>query len=444
LESESHQVLLALATVADQSQHSYWQIVVFCLFILFLIISALFSGSESAYFLISPEQKKSLEGMNKKRSDLVLRLMVNPEKLIATHIVSRLFFNLLVISLAAVLLNQYPIFSLHNFSGILLQILTISVIILIFSVILPKLFVRNRALNVCMSTVFHVTIAQNIFSPLVYAFLRFNTLFNHHFLPNSNNLSIDELSHVLENTDGTETEDRKILLGIVNFGNIEVSEIMMPRIDVVSVDSDTDFKKLIEIINESGYSRIPVFTETFDNIKGILYVKDLLPFLSETNDFNWQKLIRPSYFIPETKKIKDLLQEFLNKKIHMAIVVDEYGGTEGIVTLEDVLEEIVGEITDESDEIESYFSKLDDSNYIFDGKILLNDFFKIVQLPEELFDSIRGEADTLAGLILEVKGEIPPANEIILLKNYSFTILSVDNRRIKKVKFTLDKNLKTK
>jgi putative hemolysin len=214
--------------------------------------------------------------------------------------------------------------------------------------------------------------------------------------------------------------------------------------DVVAADTATRFTELIQIINDSGYSRIPVFSETFDNIKGILYVKDLLPFLGEKENFKWQELIRPGYYVPETKKIKDLLQEFLDKKIHMAVVVDEYGGTEGIVTLEDVLEEIVGEITDESDEVESYYSRIDDNNYIFDGKILLNDFFKIVKISEELFEPIRGEADTLAGLILEIKGEIPPVNETIMLKNFSFTMLSVDDRRIKKIKFTIDKNFKSR
>jgi putative hemolysin len=224
----------------------------------------------------------------------------------------------------------------------------------------------------------------------------------------------------------------------VKFSNIEVDEIMRPRMDVISVDIETASDRLIEIINESGYSRIPVYSETFDNIQGILYVKDLLPHL-KTEKFKWQTLIRPSYFVPGGKKINVLLQEFREKKIHMAIVVDEYGGTEGIVTLEDILEEIVGEITDESDEIETHYTKIDDRNYIFNGKVLLNDFYKSLNIPEDIFEKIRGEADTLAGLVLELIGDIPSQNDILSVDPFTFTIVSVDNRRIKKIKVTIDK-----
>jgi gliding motility-associated protein GldE len=407
-----------------------------------MVIAAIFSASEFAYFMLSPEEKKNLEAMHTKRADKILRLLVNPERLIATHIVSNLILSFFIISVSAFLLNQITMFSLGKFTGILLQLLTISVVVLLTGKILPKLIAQKNTLRVITFSIQIVAFAQKVLSPLVFLFIRFNSLINHQILPNRNNLSIDELSDALEQSDDGETQDRKLLLGIVNFSIIEVSEVMKPRIDVVSVDIETDFDELIRIINDSGYSRIPVFSETFDSINGILYVKDLLPFLNEGKNFKWQELIRSSYYVPETKKIKDLLQEFLHKKIHMAIVVDEYGGTEGIITLEDVLEEIVGEITDESDEIESYYSRIDDYNYIFDGKILLNDFYKIVQLSEELFEPLRGDADTLAGLVLEIKGEIPLANETISLKNFRFTILSVDNRRIRKVKFTLEKNLK--
>jgi gliding motility-associated protein GldE len=309
---------------------------------------------------------------------------------------------------------------------------------------LPRIYAHHKAFGFALFSVNLLFFAQKLSTPLRFPLLSLTSLINKKLLPNAGNMSIDELSEALDQNKNVITEDRKILQGIVNFSNIEVSEIMKPRMDVVSIEAEYDFKKLIQIINDSGYSRIPVYTETFDNIKGIIYVKDLLPYLGKDESFKWQNLIRPGYYVPETKKIKDLLQEFLDKKIHMAIVVDEYGGTDGIVTLEDILEEIVGEITDESDEVETFYSRIDDFNYIFDGKSLLNDFFKIVQLPEELFDSIRGDADTLAGLILEIKGEIPPVNETILLKNFSFTILSVDERRIKKIRFTLDKSLKNK
>ncbi len=382
--------------------------------------------------------------MKSKKSGKVLDILLNHEKLMVTIVIGNTIINLLIIFLGAYILNHFYIFGLNSISGILLQIFTISFIVIIIGKILPKIYAHHKALGFSLFAVTPLSLAQKIFSPLSFLLVGSSSLINNRLLRNRNNLSIDDLSDAIDHAPGVVTEDRKILMGVVNFSNIEVSEVMKPRMDVTAIDAEEDFSKLIQIINDSGYSRIPVFTDTFDNIQGILYVKDLLPFLDEKASFKWQQLIRPGYFVPETKKIKDLLQEFLDKKIHMAIVVDEYGGTEGIVTLEDVLEEIVGEITDETDEIESFYSRIDDCNFIFDAKILLNDFFKIVQLSEELFEPIRGDADTLAGLILEIKGEIPPANETILLKNFSFTILSVDERRIKKVKFTLDKSLKTR
>jgi putative hemolysin len=444
LESESYLVLLKIFPVSDQNLQFQWMTEGLCLVIVLFIISAIFSGFESACFSLSTDQKASLDGMRKKSSEKVLTLLSDTEKLIATLIITNIIVNLLIIFVSAFLLNQFPAFSLVSLSGIALQIGIISLAILVFSKILPKIYGRRNALGFALIAVYPVFIARKIFSPFIFLLIRLNTLMNLRIIPNRNNLSIDELSDALDNTNDVVTEDRKILMSIVNFSNIEVSEVMKPRMDVVAADTATRFTELIQIINDSGYSRIPVFSETFDNIKGILYVKDLLPFLGEKENFKWQELIRPGYYVPETKKIKDLLQEFLDKKIHMAVVVDEYGGTEGIVTLEDVLEEIVGEITDESDEVESYYSRIDDNNYIFDGKILLNDFFKIVKISEELFEPIRGEADTLAGLILEIKGEIPPVNETIMLKNFSFTMLSVDDRRIKKIKFTIDKNFKSR
>jgi putative hemolysin len=444
LESESHQVYLALIPASDQNFQFPWMMGTLCLVILLLILSAIISGFESACFSLNTDQKAILEGMHKNRSGKVLQLLADPEKLMASIIISNSVIILVIIFLAAVLLSHFQAFLLTSLSGILFQILIITFTILIFGKILPKMYAHRHSIDFSLFAVYPVHFAQTFFYPLVFLLIWFNTKINHSLLPNRNSISMDDLSEALDNTDDVVTEDRKILMGIVNFGNIEVSDVMKPRMDVVALDVDTTFPVLIQIINDSGYSRIPVFTETFDNIKGILYVKDLLPFLGEKENFKWQELIRPGYYVPETKKIKDLLQEFLDKKIHLAIVVDEYGGTEGIVTLEDVLEEIVGEITDESDEVESFYSKIDDYNYVFDGKILLNDFLKIVKLSEDLFESIRGDADTLAGLILEIKGEIPPANETIKLKHFSFTILSVDDRRIKKLKFTIDKNFKTR
>lgn len=251
-----------------------------------------------------------------------------------------------------------------------------------------------------------------------------------------------ELSHALEiaSDEKTSEEDKKILRGIVQFGNIYAREIMRPRMDVVSVEFNTTFDKLLEIIAGAGYSRIPVYRENFDNVTGVLYIKDLLPYLDKKEKkFKWQKLLRNCFFVPESKKISDLLKEFQEKKIHLAVVVDEYGGTSGIITLEDIIEEIVGEITDEFDIEESIYSKIDDSNYVFEGKTLLNDFCKITGVKYEDFELIKGDADTLAGLILEIKKELPRRGEKINFKNMEFAIEAVDQRRIKRIKVKIKK-----
>jgi gliding motility-associated protein GldE len=252
------------------------------------------------------------------------------------------------------------------------------------------------------------------------------------------NITIDDLSQALNLTTHQITEDENILKGIVKFGNISAREIMRSRVDVVAVDVNYKFKELLDFIIESGHSRIPIYSETLDNVKGILFIKDLLPHIDKGDDFEWQSLLRQSYFVPENKKINDLLKEFQENKIHMAIVIDEYGGTSGIVTLEDVIEEIVGEITDESDEEdEIIYSQINSSTYIFEGKTLLNDFLKIVDIEDDYFDKLMGEADTIAGIVLELTGEIPVRNTKIDYKNLTFTIESVDKRRIKQIKVTI-------
>ena len=244
---------------------------------------------------------------------------------------------------------------------------------------------------------------------------------------------MDDLSEALDLPSTEITEDKEILKGIVRFGNIDAKEIMKARMDIFAINIDTKFTRVLPEIISSGYSRIPVYIESLDNIKGMLYIKDLLPHMHKPNTFRWQSLIRPPYFIPETKKIDDLLEEFQTKKIHMAIVLDEYGGTYGLITLEDILEEIVGEITDEYDEEEATFKKIGENVFLFEGKTQLNDFYKITGLEIDVFDKVKGEADTLAGLILEIKGEIPIKNEVIRYSNFVFNITSVDNRRIKEV-----------
>ena len=252
--------------------------------------------------------------------------------------------------------------------------------------------------------------------------------------PHRSDVTIDELSNVLEFTSDDVEKDKNLLKGIVNFGHTVVSEVMCPRINVIAADMENDFDKIIQLILESEFSRIPVYSETLDSIKGVLYAKDILPYVKKSADFQWQTLLRPPYFVPETKKINVLLKEFQTKKIHMAIVIDEYGGTSGIVTMEDILEEIVGEITDESDVDEALYRKLDQSTYIFKGQILLDDFCKTVNIKEDYFDNERGESETLAGLLLEITGEIPQKGNVIEIDRFKFSVESADKRRIKEIR----------
>jgi gliding motility-associated protein GldE len=275
---------------------------------------------------------------------------------------------------------------------------------------------------------------EKIFRPLSVILIKSTSIVNKR-MSKKQNISMGDLSHALELTADEITEEIEILEGIVNFGNINVVEIMKSRVDVVAVDIHTSFGKLQSVIIESGYSRIPVYENTFDNIRGILYVKDLLPHHHKSSTFRWQSIIRPPFYVPETKKINDLLEEFQTQKNHMAIVVDEYGGSSGIITMEDILEEIIGDITDESDEEKVTYTLEDNGTYLFEGKTLLNDFFKITDVNSDFFESIKGDADTLAGLLLEIKGEIPQKKEEFDHGDYRFIVEAVDNRRIKKIRF---------
>ncbi|MCB2194709.1 MAG: gliding motility-associated protein GldE [Bacteroidetes bacterium] len=396
------------------------------------------SGAETAYFSLRSDQVKEIEKQSDFRSRLIIRHLKKPRKFLATITITNGFVNICFIISMGILLNWAFDFTKLPTVGFIIQIAIIAFTLLLFGEVLPKFYAKKNSKKFVRRTAILIIIFDRIFHPLSMLMLNTTKIIGNKLANIKQNITIDDLSHALNLTTHQITEDENILKGIVKFGNIDAKEIMKSRVDIYAVEIETRFKDLLALIIESGHSRIPVYAENFDNIKGILFIKDLLPHFEKDDNFKWQSLIRPPYFVPENKKINDLLQEFQANKIHMAIVIDEYGGTSGVVTLEDILEEIVGEINDESDEDEIIYSQIDESTYVFEGKTLLNDFLKIVDIDDDYFDDIKGDADTVAGIILELTGEIPSRNKKIEYKNLTFTIESVDKRRIKQIRVKIN------
>lgn len=405
--------------------------------LLLLLLSALISGAEAAFFSLSPAEINSIKSSKSKTDQLIDKLLNRPEKLLATILVTNNLVNIGIIIISAYFSSELFDFSNARVMGFVIEVVVITLIIVSFGEILPKIYAIRYAGKVAQFMAMPLDVAEKICRPVNFLLINLTSRIQQRYSQQGKLISMDDLSDALDLTEHGINEEKKILEGIVKFGNKAVSEIMTPRVDVIGVALKTRFKKLISLVVDSGYSRIPVYNQDLDNIKGILYIKDLIPFLGKPDSFNWQSLLRPPYYVPETKKINDLLKEFQTTKIHMAVVIDEYGGTSGIITLEDILEEIVGEITDESDNDEVFYVKLDENNYLFEGKVLLNDFFKVFNADEEIFDEVKGEAETLAGLILELKGELPRKNEVIACMGFDFTIKSVDQRRIQQIQVTL-------
>jgi len=404
-----------------------------------LALSALISGSEVAYFSLEPNDLNALKEKQTKTNKQVLKHLENKELLLATILISNNFVNVAIVILTSFIATAIIDFGDNTMLKFVFEIVFITGLILFFGEILPKVYASQSPRKFAGVMAYPLLIFTRLLKPFSVVLIKSTNIVNRRIAKKVSNLSMADISHALELTGSDISDEKEILEGIVKFGNIDVSEIMTARVDVIDVEIKSDYNKVLQVIIDSGFSRIPVFDETPDNVKGILYVKDLLAYLREEADFDWQNLIRKAYYVPETKMINDLLEEFQAQKIHMAIVVDEYGGTMGIVTLEDILEEIVGEISDELDEEEEFYTKLQDGTYVFEAKILLNDFHKVTQTDEELFNAVRGDAETLAGFILELKGEIPQKNEAIEFNDYVFTVVAADNRRIKKVKFELKK-----
>jgi putative hemolysin len=405
-----------------------------------LFASALMSGSEVAYFSFRPEDIESFKTNKSKQSQSAMNLYSNPEKLLSTILVANNTINIAIVLLAAFLSSRMFDFSAEPLIGFIINAVVITFLLLFFGEVMPKVYASRNHVKVALLMAYPLTVLEKIFHPVTSLLIFSSSFVKKRTGTHRSNISMDDLSDALELTSDDFHEDEKILKGIVNFGNINVSAIMCPRIDVTAIDIKSGFDKIIAVIISSGFSRIPVYSGSFDTVKGILYAKDVLPYMNNPGNFKWQALLRPPYFVPETKKINDLLKEFQIRKIHMAIVIDEYGGTSGIISLEDILEEIVGEITDERDEDQFLFRILDEKTYIFDGKILLNDFCKVTDIEEDIFEDVRGESETLAGLILELTGEIPPKGQIVKYGIFVFSIESSDKRRIREIRVEINKD----
>ncbi len=405
-----------------------------------LLVSAFVSGSEVAFFSLTPKDKEHFKN-NSHSKNKVVELLKSPDKLLATILIVNNLVNIGVVILSTYISNAIFDFSEHPQLGFLFQIIVITFVLLLFGEIIPKVYAARFPIGFTKLTASPLQFLSYIFSPLSFLLIKSSHLIQNRLNKKKQQVSIDELSDALDLTEQEEIIDDTILKGIVNFGNKKVSTIMRSRMDVTTINIKDKYNKVKEIIRASGYSRIPVILETFDNVKGLLYIKDLLPHAEKPDTFRWQSVIRPAFYVPESKKIDDLLRDFQTKKIHLAIVVDEYGGTSGIVTLEDVLEEIIGEINDEFDQVEEWCIPISEHLFEVEGKTLLIDFCKKFELEDDFFfEEDRADADTLAGFILELKGEIPEKKDSIYYKHFTFEIKSVDNRRIKQVLVRINDN----
>ena len=417
-------------------------LIAFFVTIVCLFVSAFVSASEVAFFSLSPKDFERMDEEKNPVDEKIKLLLQKPEHLLATILITNNLVNVSIIVLSSYIINQTLDFSAFPVLGFIFETILITFIILLVSEIMPKIFAQQHGLRMARFGAGTLKVLRSVLKPFVWILVSSTSVVNKRLAKHKHgsNLSMDELSQALELTSDAIQEDTDILKGIVNFGNITAAGVMTSRLDMVTLDVTTSFDKVIDCIVEHEYSRIPVLQGSIDNIRGVLYAKDLIPHINKGPYFKWQTLIRQPYFVPETMKLDDLLQEFQKNKIHIAVVVDEFGGTSGMVTMEDVLEEVVGEISDEYDVDNSLYTKQNDGSYVFEAKIMLTDFFKATDIDSEDFEDITEEVDTLAGLILELKGDFPEQNEVITYKNYEFKIVAINARRILKVKFNIMRN----
>ncbi len=417
-------------------------IVQFAIFCLLLLCSAIISGSEVALFSLSPTEIDELKEDHNSANNLIAKMVENPKKLLATVLIANNLVNISIVLISPELTN-------FAFGGIknpilrdVMDIGLVTFVLLLCGEILPKIYANRNNLAFAKRVAYFIYILDTVFTPISLPMKSFTVWIQKRLGKTKSNISVGQLSQALElaSEEDTTNEEKKLLESIVSFGNTETCEVMVPRVDIFALSEDTPFSEVLSEIVKIGYSRIPVYRENLDNITGVIYIKDLLPYIEKT-DFEWTKVMRKAFFVPENKKLDDLLSEFQEKKIHLAVVVDEYGGTCGIITLEDIMEEIVGSINDEFDDDDVTYSKINDHTYIFEGKTVLKDFYRIVKMDDEnilLFDEKRGEAETLAGFLLEISGNFPQKGKPIVFHNYSFTVEVFDKHRIKEIKVKIN------
>ncbi|WP_432673264.1 gliding motility-associated protein GldE [Flavobacterium sp. SM2513] len=411
----------------------------FAIIILLLFLAALISGAEVAFFSLSAQDLEKAAVKNPRKTRIISDLLERPKKLLATLLVANNVINIAIVVLFIAISRGFFMAIANVGLRLLTKIAVVTFIILFFGEVLPKIFASRNNIKFAKITVYFIAFLEKILSPISLP-MRFLTIYLQKKLgKEKSSFSVDQLSQALELTssDETSSEEQKILEGIVSFGNTETKQVMSPRIDIFAIENDETFTEVLAKVINKGYSRIPVYRDNIDHIEGVLFVKDLIPHIDKI-DFNWITLLREPFFVPENKKLDNLLKDFQRMKSHLAVVVDEYGGTSGLVSLEDIIEEIVGDISDEFDDEDINFSQIDDKNFLVEGKIYLKDFYRIIDVDEDLFEERKGEAETLAGLLLEILGNFPKKGQQVHFAKCTFTVELVDKKRIKQIKVTLN------
>jgi putative hemolysin len=432
--------LLQILNPAFSSADSI-SVVLFIIAILLLIfLSACYSGSENALFSLTKAHLEELMEVPGTRANAINFLLRYPKRLLATILIANTFVNIAIVLVFTLFFSTIFNFASYPLFGFFVEVVFVTFILVLFGEVVPKVYSFQNNVKVSRILAVPLYYSYKIFQPLVYVLEHSTTIIDKRITKKGHILSVDELNHAIEITSEKDApkQEKNILKSVVNFGNTNVKQIMRQRMDIIGVEIGVNFNELMLQIVDSGYSRVPVFEESLDQIKGILFTKDLLPHMNEGDSFPWQSLIRPAYFVPESKKIDDLLKEFQLKRMHLAIVVDEFGGTNGLVSMEDIVEEIFGEIQDEFDEDEHVYTRINQYTFVFEGKMLINDMCKFMEISVEDFDDIRNDAETLGGMLLELNSHMPKMGQELKYKNYSFKIESVDSRRIKRVKVSFE------